>query len=793
LATLALQNLDVPDALIRQAASVVTDLRTLHIRGAAQLTGESVGALLRDSTRLAALGLFNCANLSEALLDGLAQGPSAQSLRVLMVRQCAVQSDGVEAALSAFPNIKHLSIVGVEVVRQQYEYVYVADANPALETVESHGSSDIPVQRSFKPMYPSGHYFCKSDPTHEGCPDEGADSREVAGAGSTAWEYQRAMWDSDSASRFVPGLLAFASCPVASESSVGGGRRRAATISSEDHLDAGESDGASDSEGSNLQPAARRLRSNSEQPSSNLSPVAAYDENAFHTPEQSRSIDNEIVPALEQPESADPMVPEEAESAEVDQAIDRLEHVELGSAGETADADVVDVDVAESTSEIVDPEPSIVVESIDSNDVGAELVAAEQAADTQFEETRDREITADVEPHSTDIASIAGGTALALVAAGVAMSVFGSRSIDEAPESTADDTPTDESGTRAVANEPHADSVVQAAADEPAVESGIIATEQTVEAVADEPTVEPAVESVEIVADEPAVDEPAVEIAKAAVDEVAVAEDVEVVADEPAVEAVVEEPTVEAVEAVAEEPAVETAEAAVDEPATEDVEAVIHERAIESVDAVVVEIGAETAEPVAEEPAVEAAEAVVDEPAVDEPAVEAAEAIADGPAVEVVADEPTVETTEVVVEEPAIEVVNAIAEEHTIETADAVVEEPAVETAEAVADELTVGSAEVVSEEPAAEAVEVVADEPIVETSEVVAEPVLEACEAVVDESAVEVIETVVDEPVVGTTDEPAIEAVVGEPAVETVDVVSEDRGVDIAEVVTNEPAVEAA
>ncbi|KAJ2879986.1 hypothetical protein H4R27_004991 [Coemansia aciculifera] len=338
LTALALQNLDIPDMLIRQAASVVTGLRSLHISGAVQVTGESVGALLRDSTRLAALGLFNCSSLSEELLDGLAQGPSAQSLRVLMVRQCAVQSEGVEAVLSAFPNIKHLSVVGVEIVRQQYEYIY--DVASALEAAEPQ-DRDIPVQRSFKSMYPSGHYFCKSDPAHDGCPD--VDGREAAGPELSAWEYQRAMWDGDSTSRFVPGLLAFANGAVDSEPSVAG-RRRAATISSEDHLDAGES--ASDSEGSNLHPAARRLRSNSDQPSSNLSPVAGYDS---------------IMPTSEQQDSADLAAPEEAESAEVDRAIDRLEHEELGSASESVDA------AAESTNETADPEPAIAAESGDTN------------------------------------------------------------------------------------------------------------------------------------------------------------------------------------------------------------------------------------------------------------------------------------------------------------------------------------------------------------------------------------------------------------------------------------------
>ncbi|KAJ2028269.1 hypothetical protein IWW57_002238, partial [Coemansia sp. S610] len=719
LATLALQNLDIPDELIRQAVSVVTGLRSLHISGAAQLTGESVGALLRDSTRLAALGLFNCSRLSEELLSGLAQGPSAQSLRVLMVRQCAVQSEGAEAVLSAFPNIKHLSIVGVEIVRQQYEYIYDMASN-AQDAVESQGGSDIPVQRSFKPMYPSGHHFCKSDPAHDGCPTEGG---ETVGAGSSAWDYQRAMWEGDSTSRFVPGLLAFANGTIDSEPSVSG-RRRAATISSEDHLDAGESDDASESGNSNNHMAARRLRSNSEQPSSNLSPVAGYD--------------NTVAPALGQPESVDAVAPEEAEpeTVDVDRAIDSLEHDQLESASEAVDA-VAAAEVVEPSNEAVDQEPATITEPVDADDLttvnSADIgtIAREIAAEPAVieDEVQDRAIVTDAEQHSSDIAGIAGGTALALAAAGVALAALGG----ESAESTIDEPSVDvaEAGAeRAVdtaeviaepATEPTAETVEPVA--EPVVEPVEAVAEPAAEPV--EAIVEPAIE-----ADGDSVAEPAVEAASTDVEPVAdtteTVEAVEVAAAEAPVDEVAE--AVPRDLATTEEHVSDVVETAVDEPAAEEVPvSEVVEAAVDNVEETVTaaateESASEVVEAVADEPAVESIEVVARELATEatEPAIETPEDIVD--TTEVVA-EPTAEAAEATVETVA----------ETTEVVAEVVAESAVEAAEAFS-------------EPASETV-VAAAEPVVEAVEDVAEPAAEVVEAA--ESVAEAVsEPVTEEPI---------------------------------------------
>ncbi|KAJ2487224.1 hypothetical protein IWW37_005324, partial [Coemansia sp. RSA 2050] len=811
LATLALQNLNIPDEFICQAASVVTGLRSLHISGAAQLTGESVGALLRDSTRLTALGLFNCSRLSEELLSSLAQGPSAQSLRVLMVRQCAVQSEGVEAVLSAFPNIKHLSVVGVEIIRQQYEYIYdMASASNALDAAESQGGPDIPVQRSFKPMYPSDHHFCKSDPAHDGCPTE---SGEAVGTSSSTWDYQRAMLDGDSASRFVPGLLAFANGAIDSEPSVSG-RRRAATISSEDHLDAGESDQASDSGNANNHMAARRLRSNSEQP-----PIAS-------TPDQ--------------PESVDAIAPEEAEPelADVDRAIDRLEHEQLESAGETVDA--VAAEGAAPTNEAADLEPVIATESVGTNDLAAadpadiDATTREVVAEPAVieDKVQDRTIIADAEQHSSDVASIAGGTALALAAAGVALAAFGGESVDELKSEADVDVPAvetvaDERAVEVVAEELVSEAA-EASVDKPAAEEAPAreVVEDSVDNM-DEPVAaatieESAGEVVEAVADEPAVD----------ITEVATRD----LAAEPAMEPTTEatETTVETVEAIAEaieivaEPAIVTAEPAVEtaaESIVESVEAVVEpatdEPISEAAEAVPdtaeadVERAAETVAEASAEPAVETAEANI-EPIAEaaevaaEPIAEATEAAAEttGETAEAEA-EPVVEAVESAVEvaEPAAETVGADAElavdaaadsfasmaEDVAEAAEAepatkVAAEPIAETvAETVetATESAVEAAETNTEPAVNAAAELV--EPVVETDEVVAEPVVEA----VAEPAAE--------PVVEAATETAAEAVepieiVSEPVGEAVETVAEttEADVEIAEAIA-EPTTEAA
>ncbi|KAJ2443302.1 Nonsense-mediated mRNA decay protein 5, partial [Coemansia sp. RSA 2424] len=732
LATLNLQNLDIPDVLIRLIAPVVTGLRTLHIGGAPHLTGESVGALLCTSTRLAALGLFNCSNLSEYLLEGLVQGPSAKTLRVLMISQCAVQSDGVESVLSAFPNIKRLSIVGVEVVRQQYSYIYDGSSvsNDSEAEEPQHDSSDISVRRSFKPIYPSGHYFCKSDPSTVGCPNDEVVGGQAA-ADHTASDYQRAMWGSDgSAARFVPGLLAFANGAIdRGEPSVSGrsaGRRRATTISSEDHLDADESDVSSDSGRSVASQSVRRLRSSSEQPSSSIAPVAIYDEDSFNARyEQSRSLDGamEAVPEHEEPVGSD-----EAELAleEVDRAIDGLEHEQLAFVEPTDEAAAEVVETVAEESAVAD----VIDTDADADDavreVSAEPAVAEEAAEAPLEETYDREVTADVNASSSDLAGIAGGVALALAVAGASLAVFGSEAADEIPEPLVEDP---------VVEEPAAEAAARSV-DEPASE-----------VTTDEPAVETAVEETAVVAEELAAEIAADEIATEEPVAEAVAETAEVVADEAVAETAVEEAVVEVTEPTADEPAI-AAEELVAETAADEVTA----------EEPVAEVAAE--EPVSETVA-EAVEIVADE-AVAEPAAEIAETAVEETAI--VSEEPVAEIAE---EEPVAEAVETVADEAVAEPAEVVeaaVEEAAVEDEEPTADESTVVAEEPVSEAiteaayPAAYEAAVAAEGSIAEAVETVADEAIEASAAADEEPTVEVSERALEMPAVE-------ESVIEEPA----------------------------
>ncbi|KAJ2637458.1 hypothetical protein GGF44_002948, partial [Coemansia sp. RSA 1694] len=752
LATLNLQNLDIPDVLIRLIAPVVTGLRTLHIGGAPHLTGESVGALLRASTRLAALGLFNCSNLSEYLLEGLVQGPSAKTLRVLMISQCAVQSDGVESVLSAFPNIKRLSVVGVEVVRQQYSYIYDGSSvsNDSEAEVPQHDGSDISVRRSFKPIYPSGHYFCKSDPSTVGCPnDEGVSGQ--AAADHTASDYQRAMWGSDgSAARFVPGLLAFANGAIdRGEPSVSGrsaGRRRATTISSEDHLDADESDVSSDSGRSVASQSVRRLRSSSEQPSSGIAPVAIYDEDSFNAPyEQSRSLDGamEAVPEHEEPVGSDEA---ELALAEVDRAIDGLEHEQLAFAEPTdeAAAEVVETVAEESAvADVVDTDADDAV-----RELSAEPAVAEEAAEAPLEETYDREVTADVNASSSDLAGIAGGVALALAVAGASLAVFGSEAADEIPEPIVEDP---------VVEEPAAEAAARSV-DEPASE-----------VTTDEPAVETAVEETAVEAAEPTAGEPTV------------------AAEELVAELAAEEPSAEAVAA--------TAEVAAEEPVAEAVEA--------AADEVVAEPAAEISEPAVEETVVEVAE-----PTADEPAVAAEELVAETAADEVAAEEPV---AEVAAEEPSAETVAEAVETADDETVadDEAVAEPA-EVAEAAVEEAAVEAEEPTADESTAEAEQPTADEPAVIAEELVAETVADevtaeepVAEVAADETVAEAVEAAADEAVAEpseTVDETAVEETpveAAEPTADELTVVAEETVAEVvaeeavAEVVAEEPAAD--
>ncbi|KAJ2745112.1 hypothetical protein GGI20_002410, partial [Coemansia sp. BCRC 34301] len=477
LRTLNLQNLDLPDHLIHLASSGVTSLRTLHIGGAVRLTGKWFCDWLNNCTCLAALGLFDCPRLSESLLSGLASGPSATTLRVLMIRQCAVQSEEVEGVLSAFPNIRHLSVVGVEVVRQQYEYVYdTSVASNGSETeAPQQGSSDIPVRRLFKPVYPPGHYFCKSDPAAVGCPDD-----EGVGGQVAAGDYHRAMWSSDEmATRFVPGLLAFANGAVdRGEPSVGSrsvGRHRASTISSEDHLDADESDVSSDSGRSVGRSPIRRMRSSSEQPSSgNMPAVAAFDESSLRAPyEHSRIFgDSAMESVLEQ---AEPVASEENELA-------------LAGVGRAIEP-VCETAVPETGAVVVAEEPVAAgIDNAAAHELSVEPAVAEDAAGSLIDETRSRELDTETDPDSSNIAVIAGGVALALAAVGASLAVFGGEPAAEVSETVAD--------------EPAVDAA-EAVADEPAVET--VAEERAVD-VAETIADEPAVEAAEAVAEERAVD-----------------------------------------------------------------------------------------------------------------------------------------------------------------------------------------------------------------------------------------------------------------------------------------------
>ncbi|KAJ1725937.1 hypothetical protein LPJ61_005533, partial [Coemansia biformis] len=158
LSMLSLRNLAVDDALIAAAAPAVTQLRTLHISGAPGLHGEPVGALLRTSTCLAALGLYDSPLLSDAALAGLGSGPSAELVRVLFVRKCGMQSDGVERALPSLTNLKHFSVVGAEAVQQMFQYAF-EPASPADAPMSAPA-----VSRSFNTAYPPDHFLCKSDP-----------------------------------------------------------------------------------------------------------------------------------------------------------------------------------------------------------------------------------------------------------------------------------------------------------------------------------------------------------------------------------------------------------------------------------------------------------------------------------------------------------------------------------------------------------------------------------------------------------------------------------------------------
>ncbi|KAJ2853531.1 hypothetical protein GGI22_004834, partial [Coemansia erecta] len=297
LSTLTLRNVAVHDSLVRSAASVVTRLRTLHIAGSNCLTGTPVADLLRSSACLVALGLYSCPLLSDHALQGLAESPSAPVVRVVIVENCAMQSDGVERVLTAFPHVEHFTVIGTEMLRQEFTFAFNARedaASPDDKGGEAAGRGDetnaasskpLPVKRSFNLVYPPDHFLCEQSrcPQEEGRQDDPAPVPRSAAdllAPSQSWN--------DAAPRyFVPGLLAFAgaaediSRDPAAEASTG--RRRAATLYTDDQS-------VPDTQ---MQPRGGRLRSISELPSGTDIMTSRFDtESAPHSPPEHAVLPN---------------------------------------------------------------------------------------------------------------------------------------------------------------------------------------------------------------------------------------------------------------------------------------------------------------------------------------------------------------------------------------------------------------------------------------------------------------------------------------------------------------------
>ncbi|KAJ2004546.1 hypothetical protein GGI04_002567, partial [Coemansia thaxteri] len=823
LATLSLQNLSISDALIRSAASTVTGLRTLHISGAAHLTGSPLGDLLAASTRLVALGLHRCPVLTEELLVGLAQGPSAQLLRVLMVHQCAVQSDGVEAVLSAFPATHHFSVTGIEMVRQQFEYMYNAAAGPsdAVLAELAQDSTAIPVRRSFRPLYPSGHYLRQIAQTSA---DDESNDRSLAGAVLSPPGLQKTAWvDSNNpTSTFVPGLLAFANCAIGRDSPMSG-RRRATTVSSEDHhlYDTAHHQSV------------RRLRSNSDQPTGALSPGVSYndDEDPFHASSTvSRSLGLEPAADMEPTEAA-PVVDEaysenldaEAKNAATEELATDTRSIEAPaverSALEDAAADELVVSdefaaeelAAEPTTNsiarelVVSEEPIVgapvveelavepAVEEPDVDEpVAAEVPAAEEpiVEESATDEAVVEEPVVD-EPATEEVATeepTASDELAIEESASEPAADVGARGLVVSEEPATDMPTVDESAVEPVAEESVAE---EQAAEEPAVPEELAVERLATEPAAEEPAAE------ELAADEPVVDESVTE--EVATEDPAVEEQVaeESVADEPTSDAVARELAVSEEPAVGELAAKESAaeelvvsnEPLVDETVAE--ELAIEEPAADETVAEVISVSEESPidNPVDEKPLAEVVD--VQEPAVEDPT----------------AEEPTAEPP--TTDEPAAD--RSISEESLVREAapEESVEEPASEepasgepaAEEPIADEPAAeepAAAEPVSEEPVSDetvARELAAEEPVTEELDseepvsgesAVEEPVAAefvAAEPAAGELAAE--ETVADEPTAG---EPAAEeSAVEEPAAdETI-----ARELSVEEPVAEEPASE--
>ncbi|KAJ2654209.1 hypothetical protein IWW48_006255, partial [Coemansia sp. RSA 1200] len=289
LSTLALRNLAVQDSLVCSAASVATKLRTLHITGSNCLSDTSMAGLLRASTCLVALGLYSCPLLSEHALQGLAESPSAALMRIIVVENCGVQSNGVERVLSAFPRVKHFAVLGSETLRQEFAFAFNAsdgtavpvntEENPEITDRQIIDTSELeaeevlpkplPVKRSFNLVYPPDHFLSKqSCPQENLAAQEGIQESNEAGAASAPPTFSaadrfapRQTWNDATSKKFVPGLLAFAGANNSSArqdcDTASAGRRRAATLFADDHS-------APDTQ---MQPIAGRMRSISDLPS----------------------------------------------------------------------------------------------------------------------------------------------------------------------------------------------------------------------------------------------------------------------------------------------------------------------------------------------------------------------------------------------------------------------------------------------------------------------------------------------------------------------------------------------
>ncbi|KAJ2558239.1 hypothetical protein EV175_000888, partial [Coemansia sp. RSA 1933] len=328
LSTLTLRNVAVQDSLVRSATSVATRLRTLHIANSACLTGGPVADLLRVSTCLVALGLYGCPLLSELALQGLADGPSAPLVRIVIVENCAVQSDGVERVLTAFPNVEHFTVLGSETLRQKFAFAFnacdISSVSPTDMDDGAEGSNaalpkPLPVKRSFNLVYPPDHFLCKQSRRPQVNEDdiqaERADLEPMPRAAADLLAPRQSSWNDASPRYFVPGLLAFAGAaedisqvPTGTASS---GRRRATTLCTDDQS-------ALDSP--MMQPRGGRMRSISELPSGTDIMTSRLDtESAPHSPPEHANLYDDTSAGAVVDGSGDAPVPtDDAENYDAD-------------------------------------------------------------------------------------------------------------------------------------------------------------------------------------------------------------------------------------------------------------------------------------------------------------------------------------------------------------------------------------------------------------------------------------------------------------------------------------------